>query len=75
MTLYYTDWCPECILVKQRLSSLGVSYEGICVPDSRAERTQVQEVSNQSYVPVLTDGDLVLTETSDILAHLEKTHG
>ena len=36
-------------------------------------RTQVYEVSGQYYVPVLKDGDTVLTETHDILAHLQ-TH-
>ena len=34
-------------------------------------RTVVYEVSGQSYVPVLKDGDKVLTETWEILAHLD----
>jgi glutathione S-transferase len=38
-------------------------------------RKVVQEVSGQYYVPVLKDGDLVLTETDDILDHLDKTYG
>ena len=75
MTLYSVDWCSECIEVKQKLSSLGVSYDEVKVPDSHAQRTQVQEVSNQTYVPVLTDGEAILTETPDILAHLDKTYG
>ncbi len=75
MTLYSTDWCPECNLVKRKLATLDVSYDEVKVPDGRAQRTQVQEVSNQTYVPVLTDGEAVLTETPDILAHLEKTYG
>ena len=75
MTLYSVDWCPECNVVKRKLASLRVSYEEVIVPDSHAERTQVQGVSNQTYVPVLTDGDAILTETPDILAHLDKTYG
>lgn len=75
MTLYSTDWCPECNLVKRKLATLDVSYDEVKVPDSHAERTQVQEVSNQTYVPVLTDGETILTETPDILAHLDKTYG
>jgi mycoredoxin len=35
----------------------------------------VREVSGQDYVPVLKDGDMVLTETDDILNHLDKTYG
>ncbi len=34
-------------------------------------RKVVHEVSGQYYVPVLKDGDIVLTETDDILDHLE----
>ena len=75
MTLYSVDWCPDCNVVKRKLASLGVSYEEVIVTDSHAERTQVQSVSNQTYVPVLTDGDAILTETPDILAHLDKKYG
>ena len=75
MTLYHTAWCPECQLVRQRLEELGAAYEGIIVPDARPMRAQVFEVSQQYYVPVLKDGDLVLTETRDILTYLEKTYG
>jgi glutathione S-transferase len=38
-------------------------------------RKVVQEVSGQYYVPVLKDGDMVLTETDDILNHLDRTYG
>ena len=38
-------------------------------------RKVVQEISGQYYVPVLKDGDIVLTETDDILNHLDKTYG
>ena len=36
-------------------------------------RKIVHEISGQYYVPVLRDGETVLTETHDILAHLD-TH-
>ncbi len=42
------------------------------VPDFRPFRRQVYEVSGQYYVPVLVDGDTVLTETEDILAYLDE---
>ena len=45
------------------------------MPDSRRMRTQVYEVSGQYYVPVLKDGDLVLTETDDILTYLDERYG
>jgi len=71
LTLYHVDWCPDCEVVRDKLSELDVAYTGIIVPDVRPMRKQVHDVSGQYYVPVLTDGDLVLTETHDILAHLD----
>jgi mycoredoxin len=72
LTLYHVDWCPECEVVRERLSGLALPYEDVIVPDSRPMRTQVYEVSGQYYVPVLKDGDLVLSETHEILAHLDR---
>jgi mycoredoxin len=74
ITLYHVDWCPECEVVRQKLTDLGLSYEDIVVPDIRSMRKQVHQVSGQYYVPVLMDGDLVLTETADILAYLDERH-
>ena len=75
MTLFHVRWCPECQIVKQKLDELGLPYEDVIVPDMRPHRTQVYEVSGQYYVPVLKDGDKVLSETRDILSHLETTYG
>lgn len=75
LTLYHVRWCPDCALVRDRLSDLNVSYDEVVVPDFRPMRTQVYEVSGQYYVPVLKDGDQVLTETGDILAHLDTHYG
>lgn len=71
MTLYHVEWCPECELVRDKLADLGLEYDDIVVPDARPMRTQVFEVSGQYYVPVLKDGGKVLTETRDILVHLD----
>lgn len=73
VTLYHVDWCPDCEVVREKLADLGVAYEGIIVPDIRPMRKIVHEVSGQYYVPVLKDGETILTETHDILAHLD-TH-
>ena len=61
-------------MVRQKLADLALTYEDVVVPDSRRMRTQVYEVSGQYYVPVLKDGDLVLTETADILAYLDERY-
>jgi glutathione S-transferase len=72
LTLYHVHWCPECAVVREKLAELKLQYEDIIVPDVRTFRKQVYEVSGQYYVPVLKDGDLVLTETHDILSHLDE---
>ncbi|HEX9154656.1 MAG TPA: glutathione S-transferase N-terminal domain-containing protein [Nitrospira sp.] len=72
LTLYHVDWCPECDMVRQKLAELNLPYTDVIVPDFRPLRKQVFEVSGQYYVPVLQDGDKVLSETHEILAHLER---
>ena len=74
MKLYHVDWCPECLTVRAKLDDLGLSYESVIVPDSRPERSEVFEASGQYYVPVLLDGDKVLSETADILSYLESNY-
>jgi len=71
MTLYHTEWCPECALVREKLDELGIDYQNEIVPDLRPFRKQVYEASGQYYVPVLVDGETVLTETSEILVYLD----
>ena len=75
LTLYHVDWCHECHEVRDKLADLGLPYEHVIVPDIRRLRTQVHKVSGQYYVPVLQDGDLILTETADILAYLDEQYG
>ena len=74
MTLYHVAWCPDCEVVRRKLADLHVEYEHVVVADFRPMRKVVQEVSGQYYVPVLKDGDIVLTETDDILDYLDKTY-
>jgi mycoredoxin len=73
--LYHVSWCPECQIVRDKLDDLAIPYESIVVPDRRGMRAEVYDVSGQYYVPVLTDGDKVFTETDEILAYLATKHG
>lgn len=71
MTLYHVQWCPECEIVRQKLADLQLPYDEVVVPDFRPQRKEVFAVSGQYFVPVLQDGDVVLSETHAILAHLD----
>jgi len=75
MKLYHTEWCPECEEVRQKLAEQGISYEDEIVPDVRSFRKSVYEASGQYYVPVLVDGETVLTETPDIIQYLHSYSG
>ncbi|TKB64816.1 MAG: glutaredoxin [Nitrospira sp.] len=75
MTLYHVAWCPDCEVVRRKLADLHIEYEQIVVPDFRPMRKVVHDVSGQYYVPVLKDGDTVLTETHDILDYLDQAYG
>ena len=71
MTLYHVQWCPECEIVRQKLADLQLPYDEVIVPDFRPQRKEVFAVSGQYFVPVLQDGDVVLSDTHAILAHLD----
>ena len=72
LKLYHVEWCPECELVRNKLDELRLSYDQEIVPDVRPFRKSVLDVSGQTYVPVLVDGETVLTETHDILRYLDE---
>ncbi len=71
MKLYHTEWCPECAVVRDKLDEHEIPYEDEIVPDVRPLRASVYEASGQYYVPVLVDGETVLTETGDILEYID----
>lgn len=58
-------------MVREKLADMGLDYEDVVVPDSRPQRQVVYAVSGQYYVPVLKDGDTVITNTWEILQHLD----
>ncbi len=76
--LYELQGCPFCVKVKNKLAELGLEYESHMVPRSHAERTEVEEVSGQTGVPVLVDhehGIEGMPESGDIVRYLEETYG
>ena len=40
LTLYHVQWCPDCEVVRDRLSELNVPYDDIVVPDFRPMRAR-----------------------------------
>ena len=78
LELYELDGCPYCAKVVDKLNELGLDYESHKVSSSHSERTEVEEVSGQTGVPVLVDkenGVEGMPESDDIVEYLETNYG
>jgi glutaredoxin 3 len=75
MRLYGADWCWYCRRVVEKLDELGLKYDYVEVPVFHSQRTEVREISGQSSVPVLVDGDVVLDDDDVIIPYLEERYG
>ncbi|SFS50354.1 glutaredoxin family protein [Halostagnicola kamekurae] len=77
ITFYELPGCPFCAKVRTKLEELDLEYDSVEVPQSHAERTEVEEVSGQTGVPVIVDeahGVDGMHESDDIVAYLEETY-
>lgn len=68
--LYETAYCPFCDIVKEELENLNLKYTTILVPSPRHQRQIVQEISGQSLVPVIVDGDEIINDSRRIIEYL-----
>jgi glutathione S-transferase len=75
IVLYQAEWCPYCARVRSKLTDLLLDHKVVNVPRAHPERGEVQQVSGQTGIPVLVDGDVVLDDDDDIIPYLEKTYG
>jgi len=75
MVLYQAEWCPYCARVRKKMTDLLLDYTIVNVPHSHEEREIVKEVSGQTGIPVLVDGDTILDDDDTIIPYLEKKFG
>ena len=78
ITLYELPGCPYCAKVVDKLEQLDVEYDTVEVPGDHSERTEVEEVSGQTGVPVIVDeanGVEGMPESDDIVEYLEENYG
>ena len=64
-----------CARVRAKLTDLLLDYKVVNVPRSHSERTVVKDVSGQTGIPVMVDGDVTLDDDDDIIPYLVKTYG
>ena len=72
--LYETDFCPYCDIVKETLEELELNYKVVPVPSPQHLRTEVKELSGQSLVPVIVDGDEVINDSRRIIQYLKNKY-
>lgn len=70
LILYSRESCPECRPIREKLAELELTYVCVNVSPVKEKREQVFKASGQYSVPVLVDGDKVLTSTDNILEYL-----
>ena len=66
--------CP-CGAVARRLKKHGVEYRTERVPYRRSNRPEIAELTKQSRVPVLVDGEEIVHDSKRIVQYLDFTRG
>jgi glutathione S-transferase len=74
MKLYNIDGCGYCAMVREVLAKMDLNYEKVDVPWPHHERQEVHEISGQTTVPVLVDGDTILADEYEIIDYIKKTY-
>ena len=66
-----TDLVCRCGRVARRLRALGIDYEEVRVAFLKRDRPEVEELTDQRWVPVLVHGDEVISDSHRILEYLD----
>jgi glutathione S-transferase len=66
--------CP-CGAVERRLKKLGLEHRTERVQRRRSRRPEIVELTKQPYVPVLVDGDEVVSDSHRIREYLDWAYG
>ena len=72
--LYQAEWCPFSHRIRAKLTELGIDYESVNVPASAEKRAELKEITGNSTIPVLVDGEKVFSDSSEILSYLEEEY-
>ena len=72
MKLYQAEWCPFSHRVRAKLTELGIDYEIVNVSASTQKREEQEEVAGTKSIPVLVDGERVITDSSEAISYLDQ---
>jgi glutaredoxin/uncharacterized protein (DUF302 family) len=74
MRLYQAEWCPFSHRVRAKLTELGVDYEVVNVSASAKRREELEEVAGTKAIPVLVDGERVISDSEEAISYLEQEY-
>jgi len=72
ITFYTGEYCPYCRRVKAELERLGLPYESVNA--DKDGREAVMRLSGQRAIPILTIGDDVLVDSTNIIRELRRRY-
>jgi len=75
--LYDRENCPYSQKVRNKLAELDLEYDETVVPDKHGERTEVENRTGQTGVPVIFDENLdedFLVDSDEIVRYLERQY-
>lgn len=74
MRLYQAEWCPFSHRVRAKLTELGIGYQAINVSASARNRAELEAIAGTSAIPVLVDGEKVITDSGEAISYLERNY-
>lgn len=75
MKLYQAEWCPFSHRVRAKLTELGIDYEIVNVSASAKNRTELKAIADTSAIPVLVDGERLITDSGEATSYLDQKYG
>ena len=74
LVLYQAEWCPYSHRVRMRLTELELEWMARPVSVSRAGRDAMEAIAGTRSIPTLIDGEIVVSDADEIIAHLDCTY-
>jgi glutaredoxin 3 len=74
MRLYQAEWCPFSHRIRAKLTELGIDYEIVNVSASGKRRAELGEAAGTKAIPVLVDGDRIITDSDEAISYLERSY-
>jgi glutaredoxin 3 len=69
-----TNWLCRCGTVARQLKKRDLEFEQVRVAQRRSQRVEIDELTGQNWVPVLVDGEEVVSDSHRILEYLRSTY-